>query len=321
MAVGHGAEQPAISGVPGQGGVLASHSNPNPIDSATPLTSDTSNRGDYLDKNELEEEESFDKLERSETQKTHEFDPEDEAILRQLASRPSGLQRASTRGSSKLTRQDTIAGLEADDPAFDPNSPSFDLHKYLRMTMKILDEEDIRTKRAGALLKNVTVTGTGSALNLQPTVGSVLMKPFRIRENPLFNHTPSKKILRNFDGIIRSGELLIVLGRPGSGCSTFLKTLTGEMHGLSLDKDSIVHYNGIPQEQMMKEFRGEVVYNQEVDKHFPHLTVGETLEFAAGCRLPQRRAQGISRQDLIKHISQVVMAVYGLSHTYNTKVG
>lgn len=72
---------------------------------------------------------------------------------------------------------------------------------------------------------------------------------------------------------------------------------------------------------MMKEFRGEVVYNQEVDKHFPHLTVGETLEHAAACRIPGRRAMGISRPELVKHITQVSMAVYGLSHTYNTKVG
>jgi len=211
--------------------------------------------------------------------------------------------------------------MELDDPVLDPNSPSFDLHKYLRMTMKILDDEDIKTKRAGAVFKNVNVSGTGSALNLQPTVGSTLMSPFRFKESNLFGHTPSKKILRNFDGLIRGGELLIVLGRPGSGCSTFLKTLTGEMHGLNLDKESTVHYNGIPQEQMMKEFRGEVVYNQEVDKHFPHLTVGETLEHAAACRIPGRRALGIGRPELVKHITQVVMAVYGLSHTYNTKVG
>ena len=45
--------------------------------------------------------------------------------------------------------------------------------------------------------------------------------------------------------------------------------MTGEMHGLQVDEKSIIHYNGITQQQMMKEFKGEVVYNQEVDKHFP----------------------------------------------------
>lgn len=72
---------------------------------------------------------------------------------------------------------------------------------------------------------------------------------------------------------------------------------------------------------MIKEFKGEVVYNQEVDKHFPHLTVGETLEFAAAARTPHSRVKGVSRKTFIKHMIKVVMTVFGLSHTRNTKVG
>ncbi|KAK0325334.1 hypothetical protein LTR82_003617 [Friedmanniomyces endolithicus] len=251
----------------------------------------------------------------------------DEAVLRRLASQLSRTQsrysqdrRNSTAGSA-LERQDTLAGLEVTDPMFDPSSPKFDLYKYLRMTMKLLDADDIKVKRAGVVLKNINVRGTGSALNLQSNVGSFLMAPLRLGQHLSFGKKESKQILRNFNGLMKSGELLIVLGRPGSGCSTFLKTITGEMHGLTLDKDSVVHYNGIPQKQMMKEFKGEVIYNQEVDKHFPHLTVGETLEHAAALRTPNRRPLGVSKKDFVKHITQVVMAVYGLSHTYNTKVG
>ncbi|EDN99459.1 hypothetical protein SS1G_02313 [Sclerotinia sclerotiorum 1980 UF-70] len=60
----------------------------------------------------------------------------------------------------------------------------------------------------------------------------------------------------------------------------------------------------------------------EVDKHFPHLTVGETLEFAASVRTPQQRlVDGTTRKSWAKHMTKVVMAVFGLSHTYNTKVG
>ena len=72
---------------------------------------------------------------------------------------------------------------------------------------------------------------------------------------------------------------------------------------------------------MVKEYRGEVAYNQEVDIHFPHLTVGETLEFAGYARAPQQRGQGMSRDEYVKTVIQVIMAVFGLSHTYNTKVG
>lgn len=59
----------------------------------------------------------------------------------------------------------------------------------------------------------------------------------------------------------------------------------------------------------------------QVDKHFPHLTVGQTLEFAASVRTPSRRIQGMSRSEFAQYIARVVMAVFGLSHTYNTKVG
>jgi len=58
-----------------------------------------------------------------------------------------------------------------------------------------------------------------------------------------------------------------------------------------------------------------------VDKHFPHLTVGQTLEFAAAARTPSHRIQGMSRSQYCKHMVQVVMAIFGISHTYNTKVG
>jgi ABC-type multidrug transport system permease subunit/ABC-type nitrate/sulfonate/bicarbonate transport system ATPase subunit len=97
--------------------------------------------------------------------------------------------------------------------------------------------------------------------------------------------------------------------------------MTGEVHGLNLDKDSVIHYNGIPQSRMIKEFKGELVYNQEVDRHFPHLTVGQTLEFAAASRTPSHRFQGMSRAEFAKYVAQITMAIFGLSHTYNTRVG
>ena len=31
--------------------------------------------------------------------------------------------------------------------------------------------------------------------------------------------------IRGFSGVLKSGEMALVVGRPGSGCTTFLKTL------------------------------------------------------------------------------------------------
>lgn len=146
------------------------------------------------------------------------------------------------------------------------------------------------------------------------------MSLFRFGET--FSRGPEKTILNSFDGCVKSGEMLIVLGRPGSGCSTLLKTICGELNGLMMDQNSTINYSGISQETMHKQFKGEIVYNQEVDRHFPHLTVGQTLEFAARVRTPQNRLiEGLDRESWAKHMAQVVMTIFGLSHTYNTKVG
>jgi ATP-binding cassette subfamily G (WHITE) protein 2 (PDR) len=51
-------------------------------------------------------------------------------------------------------------------------------------------------------------------------------------------------ILQNFEGIVRAGEMLVVLGPPGSGCTTFLKTISGETHGFHIDKESYLNYQG-----------------------------------------------------------------------------
>lgn len=245
---------------------------------------------------------------------------------------PGALKRQSTRAeiddegrrelvriftsASHVTRQMSV--VQPGDPRVDPSNDAFDLTKFLHMFRNQLEGEGIEMKKLNVVYKDLNVFGSGKALQLQSTVSDFIAAPFRAKE--YFGKSERKQILHGFDGIIRAGELCVVLGRPGSGCSTLLKALTGELHGLDTD-DSIIHYNGIPQTRMVKEFKGETVYNQEVDKHFPHLTVGQTLEFAAAVRTPSNRPGGVNRDEYAKFMARVVMAVLGLSHTYNTKVG
>lgn len=209
------------------------------------------------------------------------------------------LQRIFTSASQRISRQISVA--QPGDPSVDPSSDSFDLTKFLRTLRHNIEQEGIEMKKVTVVYKNLNVFGSGKALQLQKTVADIFTAPFRAREYLSFGKKDRKQILHSFDGIIRSGELCVVLGRPGSGCSTLLKSLTGELHGLETD-NSEIHYNGIPQARMIKEFKGETVYNQEVDKHFPHLTVGQTLEFAAVC-IPTTYATsipGIRRQTFRK---------------------
>lgn len=70
-----------------------------------------------------------------------------------------------------------------------------------------------------------------------------------------------------------------------SGCSTLLKVISGETDGFFVAQDSYLNYQGIPKETMHHDFRGECIYQAEVDVHFPQLTVGQTLDFAARARV------------------------------------
>lgn len=115
--------------------------------------------------------------------------------------------------------------------------------------------------------------------------------------------------------------MLTAAGPPGSGCSTFLKTITGETHGFVVDKDSYLNYQGITAKEMNENFRGEAIYTAEVDVHFPNMTVGDTLYFAARARCPRQVPGGVTKEQWSEHMRDVIMATFGITHTKNTRVG
>ncbi|KAJ6571794.1 putative ABC transporter [Mycena capillaripes] len=211
------------------------------------------------------------------------------------------------------------------DETLDPRSPRFDLNAWLRSVMQIVsrDPENFPTRTAGVSFRNLNVHGVGSPTDYQKTVGNIWLGALSSLRGLLGMGTGKRKIqiLRDFDGLVKSGELLVVLGRPGSGCSTFLKTIAGETHGFTVDSTSDIQYQGIPAKVMHKDFRGEVIYNAETDVHFPYLTVGQTLLFAAKARVPRTRFGGVTRDKYAEHMRDLVMTTFGLSHTINTKVG
>lgn len=72
---------------------------------------------------------------------------------------------------------------------------------------------------------------------------------------------PPKQILTNFNGVLKPGEMCLVLGRPGSGCSTFLKVIANQRVGYN-KIDGEVTYGGESSKLFGKRYIGEVVYNQ-----------------------------------------------------------
>jgi len=198
------------------------------------------------------------------------------------------LARAVTQYSIKDDHGEHVNPFEGStDPLLDPASGKFSARAWCKtlVGLQSRDPERYPERTAGVAYKNLNAHGFGEATDYQKTFGNYPLEAGSLFKRIIGRRQQTKiQILRDFDGLVRSGEMLVVLGRPGSGCSTLLKTISGETNGFFVDSKSYINYQGIPLEQMHNDFRGECIYQAEVDVHFPQLTVGQTLNFAAQAR-------------------------------------
>lgn len=208
--------------------------------------------------------------------------------------------------------------------SLDPASVSFSARAWYSNLVGFTSKDSQRylPRTLGISFKNLNVYGFSTPTDYQKTVGNV---PWQIGAILRWMMGTGKRripILKDFNGLVQPGEMLLVLGRPGSGCSTLLKTISGDTHGLVVDPGSNINYQGISAKQMREEFRGEAIYMAETDVHFSHLTVGQTLLFAAKARAPRDDTfPGVTRDMYAEHMRDVIMATFGLTHTINTNVG
>lgn len=108
-------------------------------------------------------------------------------------------------------------------------------------------DKDVPKKAQGVVFRRLSCHGSGSAARFQVTFASYALAFLQSIATLLrLNPRPDQKIqiLRNLDGVISPGEMLLVLGRPGSGCSTFLKALGGMCRGFHVDDKSRLEYHG-----------------------------------------------------------------------------
>ncbi|KAJ4513576.1 ATP-binding cassette transporter snq2 [Exophiala dermatitidis] len=189
--------------------------------------------------------------------------------------------------------------------------------------------EEEKTRHSGVVFRDLTVKGVGLGASLQPTVGDIFMglprmlkRFFTKGAKAAAAKPPVRELLSNFDGCVRPGEMLLVLGRPGAGCSTFLKTFCNQREGFEAVEGEVT-YGGTDAKTMKKSFRGEVIYNPEDDLHYATLTVKRTLTFALQTRTPgkESRLEGESRADYVREFLRVVTKLFWIEHTLNTKVG
>lgn len=180
-------------------------------------------------------------------------------------------------------------------------------------------------KKVGVIYKNLTVQGVGATTTYVKTLPSAIMGTFGpdlykllARFIPALPkpgaHGQKRDLIHDFTGCVRDGEMLLVLGRPGSGCSTFLKAISNK-RGDYAAVHGEVSYGGISAEEQAKHYRGEVNYNEEDDQHFPSLTVEQTLDFSLLNKTKKHEKGDIPT------IITALLKMFGISHTRHTLVG
>lgn len=234
------------------------------------------------------------------------------------------LTQLARRYTSNTQHSQPTLFLAPAEASLDPQSPEFNARKWAKAFFQLRNSsvEGVKPRTAGIAFRNLSVHGFGTATDYQKTVGNIILEGIAYFKKVALRQKQQRiDILRGLEGIVRSGEMLAVLGPPGSGCSTLLRTIAGDTHGFYINDKSIINYQGIRPSQLASRFRGEAIYTAEVDSHFPHMTVSDTLYFAALARCPKIIPLGVSRHEYAEHLRDVMMAMFGISHTRNTRVG
>ncbi|KAI9474016.1 MAG: ABC-2 type transporter-domain-containing protein [Benjaminiella poitrasii] len=216
---------------------------------------------------------------------------------------------------SRLSRQKSTHPDEAEKG----DVKDFDLTDFLRDQHSQVEAAGFHPKHMGVVWKDLTVQGLGADAKTIPTNWTML-KSFTNFWKWGRHSGHDFTILKNNDGFCKDGEMLLVLGRPGSGCSTLLRVIAN-MRASYTKIDGLVHYGGIEAQEFSKHFRGEVCYNEEEDLHYPTLTCKQTLTFALKNKTPGKRLEGESRKEFINKILYLLGNMLGLTKQMNTMVG
>ncbi|KAF6791702.1 ABC multidrug transporter [Colletotrichum sojae] len=207
------------------------------------------------------------------------------------------------------------------DGPLDPFGANFDAREWAKSFYR-LRSDSCEVRKAGVAFRKLTVSGYGSDTAYQETVGNAwwLNAVAGVR-GLLHLKRQQVRILHNLEGVLNDGEMLCVLGPPGSGCSTFLRTIAGDTQGTQVAETAHLNYRGVTADEMKRYFRGDVIYTAEEDVHFPALSVADTLFFAARARTPKTRPGGLTADEYARRVRDVTMAMLGIQHTMQTPVG
>ena len=185
-------------------------------------------------------------------------------------------------------------------------------------TVQPKDRGPDQPRRLGITWKDLTVKAVAADATVHDNFTSQYNFAQKLRDKRA--KPPLKTILDGSHGCVKPGEMLLVLGRPGSGCTTLLSLLANRRRGYtSVEGD--VHYGSIPAADA-GQYRGQIVMNTEEELFFPSLTVDQTMDFATRLKVPFSADQdAAAREQARKDTRDYLLESLGISHTHTTKLG
>jgi ATP-binding cassette, subfamily G (WHITE), member 2, SNQ2 len=261
----------------------------------------------------------------------HGYNEDLHSTLSRKSTRQSAPRRSSTvehdrRSSVARTENGDMTDEEPGDmDAVDAEKEDdFELGQFMKDGHFEKRKDGESAKKVGVIYKHLTVKGVGSTASFVRTLPDAVLGTFGpdlyhlisgfIPALRLGRHSQTRTLIHDFSGVVKSSEMVLVLGRPGSGCSTFLKAIANNRESYA-SVEGEVSYGGISAEKQKKQFRGEVNYNPEDDLHMANLNVWQTLSFALKNKTKKKEKGNIPV------ILDALLKIFGISHTKYTLVG
>jgi ABC-type multidrug transport system ATPase subunit len=226
--------------------------------------------------------------------------------------------RTFTQSSAFSGRRQSRTRDDSDEDDEPINADIWKLSPEVRAHQEQDEKDQVPRRKLGVTWTNLTVKGVGADAAINENVTSQFNIPKIVGESR--RGAPLRTIIDASHGCVKPGEMLLVLGRPGAGCTTLLKVLANRRHGYQ-SVEGEVKFGSLDHKQA-EQYRGQIVMNTEEELFFPTLTVGQTIDFATRMKIPFHLPSNESdREKYQREWRDFLLKSMGISHTHDTKVG
>jgi ATP-binding cassette subfamily G (WHITE) protein 2 (SNQ2) len=227
------------------------------------------------------------------------------------------LDTSSKAGSKASSRNASIATTSSDGGRSSPTSKADDW-KLMSEVKQFHAADKADGRSLGVTWNNLTVKGISADTVFNENAFSQFNILQKVREAR--QAAPLRTLIDSSYGCVKPGEMLLVLGRPGSGCTTLLKMLSNRRAGYA-KVEGDVHFGSMTHKEA-ESYRGQIAMNTEEELFFPTLTVGQTMDFATRLKVPDQLLNGVSsREEYRAGAKDFLVRSMGIAHTDSTMVG